>query len=161
MQRLWAPWRMTYIENIPRSEGCFLCEAAKTPDPCAENLVLWRDELALCIMNRYPYNNGHLLIAPCAHKADLADLSPEECTAVLEGLIKTKSAVSATMSPDGFNIGLNLGKSAGAGLEEHLHFHIVPRWQGDTNFMPVLGGTKVIPQSLADLYVTLKEALDA
>lgn len=159
MERLWAPWRMQYIADIPESDGCFLCEAAACDEPGEENLVVWKDEVALCIMNRFPYNNGHLLVAPLSHEGDIDNLSREERAALMEGLVRTKAVLSAVMRPEGFNIGLNLGRSAGAGIEDHLHFHIVPRWNGDTNFMPVLADTKVIPQSLADLYGKLKSAL--
>ena len=146
---------MAYIDQISRNKGCFLCDAARTGEPSAENLVLWRGDLALCIMNRYPYNNGHLLVAPRAHKADLADLSGDECLALLDALARMKKVLAEAMSPDGFNIGLNLGKAAGAGLEDHLHFHIVPRWQGDTNFMPVVGEVRVLPEALAATYAKL------
>jgi len=160
MGRLWAPWRMQYIDGIADSEGCFFCEAATCDEPGVENLVVWKNERALCIMNRFPYNNGHLLVAPLDHEGELEDLAPEVNEALLAGIVKTKRVLEKVMNPDGFNIGLNIGRAAGAGVEDHLHFHIVPRWNGDTNFMPVLAGTKVIPQSLADLYEKLRSALD-
>ena len=151
---------MQYIADIPASEGCFLCEAAACDAPGVENLVVWKDDLALCIMNRFPYNNGHLLVAPHSHEGDIDDLSPEERAGLMEGLVRTKAVLTAVMRPEGFNIGLNLGRSAGAGVADHLHFHIVPRWNGDTNFMPVLADTKVIPQALGDLYDKLRCALE-
>jgi len=160
MGRLWAPWRMQYIDGIADSEGCFFCEAAACEQGNVENLVVWKNEHALCIMNRFPYNNGHLLVAPVDHEGELEDLAPEVNEALLAGIVKTKRVLRKVMNPDGFNIGLNIGRAAGAGIEDHLHFHIVPRWTGDTNFMPVLAGTKVIPQSLADLYEKLQSALD-
>ncbi len=159
MRRLWAPWRMQYIGGIEQNEECFLCEAAKCDEPAEDNLVVWKDDLALCIMNRYPYNNGHLLVAPLWHEAALEQLAADARLALFDGLVRTKGVLERVMSPDGFNIGLNLGRAGGAGIEDHLHFHIVPRWNGDTNFMPVVAATKVIPQSLTDLYGRLKDAL--
>ncbi|MCD6405554.1 MAG: HIT domain-containing protein [Planctomycetes bacterium] len=159
MKRLWAPWRMKYIEEIPKTDGCFLCEAAEAGEAGDENLVVWREDLALCVMNRYPYNNGHLLVAPCRHEGEIGSLCEEERAALFGGLVRAKDLLQKVMSPDGFNIGLNLGRVAGAGLESHLHFHVVPRWNGDTNFMPVLADTKVIPEALSDLCGKLKGAL--
>ena len=159
MERLWAPWRMTYINGIGKSGGCFLCAAANETARDDENLVVWRNPDAFCVINRFPYNNGHLLVAPARHTGELADLTDGQRHAVLEGLILSKALLEKTMKPDGFNMGLNLGRVAGAGLLDHLHFHIVPRWDGDTNFMPVLADTKIMPQHLSDLYVILKKAL--
>ena len=157
MQRVWAPWRMAYIDNIPTTDGCFLCEFSDQ-SICEGNLVVWKSDLVLCVMNRFPYNNGHLLVAPCAHKGEIEDLTPPERTALFDGLVDAKKLLDKVMCPDGFNVGLNIGRAAGAGLADHLHFHIVPRWGGDTNFMPVLADTKVIPQALCDLYAKLVEA---
>jgi len=160
MERLWAPWRMKYIERVEDDEGCFLCEAARAAEPSAENLLVWKDELSLCIMNRFPYNNGHLLVAPLRHRGGLDALSAEERAGLMEGLLKTRRLLSEVMSPEGFNVGLNLGRASGAGLAEHLHFHIVPRWSGDTNYRPVVADTKVIPEALEDLHAKLRDALE-
>lgn len=161
-QQLWAPWRLAYVASTdpqptPHS-NCFLCNYRdSTAD--RENLVLYRSTHAFVVLNRFPYNNGHLLVAPLSHTADLRDLTPEEsadCQRLLQVMV---SAEEAVMRPDGFNIGLNLGRVAGAGLPGHLHWHIVPRWNGDTNFMPVISDTKVIPQSLEALYQLLTAKL--
>ncbi len=160
MKRLWAPWRMKYIEGTAEADGCFLCKAAEAGVADGEGLVVWRESLTVCVMNRYPYNNGHLLVAPCRHEGEIGSLSEEERAALFGGLVRARDVLQKVMSPDGFNIGINLAKAAGAGLEDHLHFHVVPRWNGDTNFMPVLADTKVIPESLSDLCGKLKYALE-
>ena len=147
---------MEFILN-PEKDGCFLCNAAGE-DRDEENLILHRAAECFCIMNRYPYNNGHLLMAPYRHVADLDDLTEGEMLALMQLLRASKAALARVMSPDGFNIGVNLGRSAGAGLEAHLHLHIVPRWQGDTNFMPVFAEAKVIPQALSALWTQLRGA---
>ena len=157
-QQLWAPWRLAYVKSTdPKpgsSSGCFLCDYRDSdPEHDAENLVV--------LLNRFPYNNGHLLIAPREHKADLRDLSNEELLECNQMLQKMLTALEKTVHPDGFNVGLNLGRVAGAGLPGHLHWHIVPRWNGDTNFMPILGEAKVIPQSLEALYELLAEELSS
>jgi ATP adenylyltransferase len=159
MERLWAPWRMTYINGIGHDNGCFLCAAAIDEHAQAENLVLWRSDHAVCVMNRFPYNNGHLLVAPVKHTGELADLAEEERAALFDAILAAKALLEKAVKPNGFNIGFNLGRAAGAGLVDHVHCHIVPRWDGDTNFMPVLADTKVMPQLLADLYKQLREAL--
>jgi len=153
LQRLWAPWRMEYI-RLPRQEGCFLCNAFAAGDDRA-HLVVYRGELCAVILNRYPYNNGHLMIAPYRHVPDLAAMTREERVEAMELLHRSIQILGELMSPDGFNAGLNLGSCAGAGLVGHIHLHVVPRWNGDTNFMPVIAGTKVIPQSLDELWTRL------
>lgn len=155
--RLWAPWRLEYVaSSAPKPKGgCFLCAYAEAPGNDAENLVVARSESTLTVLNRFPYNNGHLLVAPRSHKADLSDLDDAELLACGHELQRMTELIGRLMNPDGFNVGLNLGRAAGAGLPGHLHWHIVPRWSGDTNFMPVLSDTKVIPQSLEALYELL------
>ena len=155
MDRLWAPWRMEYILSVDKGDGCFLCKAAASQDDRA-SFVLWRGTMSLVVMNRWPYNNGHLLVAPTRHVADLADLTEDELREQMAMLQRCRRNLSAVMSPDGFNVGLNLGRPAGAGVEDHLHWHIVPRWSGDTNFMSVTAATKVIPQSLDELWELLR-----
>ena len=144
-------------ESASAEEACFLCRYREAPpSQDREHLILHRGRTAFVVFNRYPYNNGHMLVAPYAHLGDLAEIPPEvqtECQELLKHLVQL---LRETMNPDGFNIGLNLGRVAGAGLPGHLHWHIVPRWNGDTNFMPVLANTKVIPQSLEALYDYLK-----
>lgn len=165
-QQLWAPWRLAYVKSTdPKpgsSSGCFLCDYRDSDTGHdAENLVVLRGERSLVVLNRFPYNNGHLLIAPREHKADLRDLSNEELLECNQMLQKMLTALEKTVHPDGFNVGLNLGRVAGAGLPGHLHWHIVPRWNGDTNFMPILGEAKVIPQSLEALYELLAAELSS
>lgn len=150
MKKIWAPWRMEYILDDSEA-GCFICRALEE-DTDRENLILHRGPGAVVMMNRYPYNNGHLLVAPNRHTHRPGELSPEERLELMSLLSDSMDALDSAVHPDGFNCGLNLGKAAGAGLEDHLHWHVVPRWTGDTNFMPVLGETKVIPQALLDLY---------
>ena len=160
--RLWAPWRMKYIEAAAAGDepDCFLCEN-QTMDDDQDNLILHRGEHCFVIMNLYPYNNGHLMIAPFRHIGDYLELSHDE---MAEACTFTKLCIEAlheTMHPHGFNVGLNLGRAAGAGVEEHIHWHIVPRWNGDTNFMPVVGDTKVVSESLHDGYRRLREAFES
>jgi len=167
VDHLWAPWRLAYIatpkEKQPTTgaaDACFLCAGVAGTDDRA-NLLVHRSELSVVVLNRFPYNNGHLLVAPKAHKATLADLTPDELLDLQLTLRKMLCIIEKRMTPDGFNIGLNLGRSAGAGLPGHLHWHIVPRWNGDTNFMPVFTDTRVISQSLDALYDLLAEELAA
>jgi ATP adenylyltransferase len=176
--RLWAPWRLAYVTGdepqasppeplawLPDADcTCFLCRAAAKydADSSADRklMVVSRSESAVVVLNRYPYNNGHLLVAPLRHVGDLKDLSCEENAACMELLAKSTVVYRERLNAEGFNIGLNLGKVAGAGLPGHLHWHLVPRWAGDNNFMPVLAGVKVIPQSLDALWEMLRGALD-
>ncbi len=163
MDRLWAPWRMPYIEDIDDDapEGsCFLC-AARDADDDRKAMVFMRGETAFAVLNRYPYNNGHALVAPHAHKGDLGELTDAEMGESLALARDIMALYRKMMRPDGFNVGFNFGRVAGAGLPGHLHLHVVPRWSGDTNFMPVLGETKVIPQALEDLYDRIRRTLDA
>lgn len=163
MDRLWAPWRLQYVAAPPPdpdAEDCFLCRGlAQHSD--RENQILLRTASSAVVLNRYPYNNGHLLVAPLAHKAQLSELTDAEMLDGQHVLRQMIDLLTRTMRPDGFNIGANLGRVAGAGLPGHLHWHIVPRWNGDTNFMPVLSDVKVISQSLAALYDTLAAALSS
>lgn len=159
-RQLWAPWRLAYIVTTkePDPGGCFICRY-RDERRDAENLVVARGTSCMTVLNRFPYNNGHLLVAPLKHKATLADLDDEEMLECMHQLRRMTEALTRVFSPDGFNIGLNLGKAAGAGLPGHLHWHVVPRWNGDTNFMSVIADTKVVPQSLAALYELLTSEL--
>ncbi len=156
MQRLWTPWRRAFIEGTTgdASGGCFLCDnPAEQDDPA--NLILWRGEGAYVLLNLYPYNSGHVLIAPYTHGGDLAGL---DTSIALELMALTQRCVGVLQQvyrPEGFNVGMNLGKPAGAGVPDHLHVHVVPRWNGDTNFMPVVGETKVLPETLDQTYARL------
>jgi len=150
---------MKYIEyaKVHRdSKECFICEAVKAEN-LEEHLVLYRDSSVVLLMNKFPYNTGHLLLAPSRHVADFSHLTKEELLSLAEMLRKSLTMLKLALSPDGFNVGVNLGRVAGAGLETHLHVHIVPRWNGDTNFMPIISNTKVIPEALKDTYRRLME----
>ena len=150
MKVMWAPWRMEYILS-DEEEGCFLCNLVEAV-PSPENLLLYLSERAMVLMNRYPYNNGHILVAPMRHIPDPSRLSGAEYAETMELFRFSLRILDNKLNPEGFNAGLNLGKSAGAGLEDHLHWHIVPRWQGDTNFMPVISDARVIPEALIQTY---------
>jgi ATP adenylyltransferase len=159
--KLFAPWRMEYIKGVDEdSDECFLCAAAAAGDGTDEarhRLVVGRSELSVAVLNKFPYNNGHMLVAPAAHVSDLADLSDEALVDLMRLTVRMQATLQQVVSPHGFNMGLNIGRVAGAGLPGHLHFHVVPRWDGDTNFMPVLADVKVIPQHLDELYAKLTE----
>jgi ATP adenylyltransferase len=157
MDQLWAPWRLAYVAapKPPTAEDpCFLC-AGLADSNDRRNLIAERTPRSVVVLNRYPYNNGHLLVAPRAHKGRLDELDPDELLETMETLRRMVRVLDRLLCPDGYNIGLNLGRAAGAGLPGHLHWHVVPRWNGDTNFMPVLGDVKVIAQSLDALYDAL------
>jgi ATP adenylyltransferase len=157
LSRLWAPWRIEYIRQRKDVE-CVLCTAPANLDD-ESTRILFRGRLNFIIMNAYPYSPGHLMVAPFRHTADLEAITPEE-SAEHHELVKLGIALLRRAAhPDGFNVGLNLGRVAGAGLDQHLHTHIVPRWLGDTNFMPVLSGTRVLSESLSSMYGRLKDAL--
>jgi ATP adenylyltransferase len=166
-ETLWAPWRLNYIVSAVDKDaadkpqaGCFLCRYRDdTRD--AENYVVDRSEHSLIVLNRFPYNNGHLLIAPREHKATFEELSDVELLDLQLQLRRMTKLLRLVMGAEGFNIGLNLGRVAGAGLPGHLHWHMVPRWNGDVNFMPIVGDTKVIPQSLDALFQLLQADLSS
>lgn len=154
MDHLWAPWRLSYVANpkpTPQTDSCFICQGLASSEDRA-NLVAQRTPLSVVVLNRFPYNNGHLLVAPRRHVGRLEEISPDEHLDLQTTLTRMISLFDQMMQPDGYNVGLNLGRVAGAGLPGHLHWHLVPRWNGDTNFMPVLSDTKVIVQSLESLY---------
>lgn len=157
MKRLWAPWRMAYIVKSNR-RGCFLCAMFRRRRDRA-NLVLKRGKTCALLMNRYPYNNGHLMVAPYRHVATLDAMKKQEAAELMALAALGCRALEKVLQPNGFNLGLNLGKAAGAGLKDHLHLHIVPRWAGDTNFMHVLGEVRVIPQPLDELWELLHKRL--
>jgi ATP adenylyltransferase len=163
MDQLLAPWRLAYVaapQPPQPGDDCFICRGLAGTDDRA-NLIVWRGPLSTVVLNRFPYNNGHLLVAPSSHKGRLDELSPAELLETQETLRRMVGVLEELMRPDGFNVGLNLGRAAGAGLPGHLHWHVVPRWNGDTNFMPVVADTKVIVQSLDALYDLLAGRLRA
>ena len=155
MKTMWAPWRMEYILG-EKEKGCIFCRALSDQD----NLTLYKGKVTMVVMNKYPYINGHLLIAPTRHLSLLEQLSKNEMGDLLETVEKSVGILKKVMNPDGFNVGLNLGKVAGAGVEEHLHFHIVPRWFGDTNALTVFADVRVIPEHLQATLNNLKPYFD-
>lgn len=157
MEYIWAPWRIEYIEK-PKGNGCILCQKPKEALDEA-NLILYRGQYNFIMLNAFPYNPGHLMVAPYRHSANLGGLSNQEVTEHFHLIKKSTGLLSAVLKPAGFNIGINIGKAAGAGIEDHLHTHVVPRWQGDTNFMPILSNTKVTSEALAATYRKLKAEL--
>lgn len=154
MERLWAPWRMEYI-MAKKTEGCIFCvEWDGTAD--REKLLLYRSTNSFVMLNRYPYTNGHLLVVPFRHAADLDELDEVELLDLMNTVRLSRRVLDLASAPQGYNIGMNLGKASGAGVDEHLHFHIVPRWNGDTNFMSVLSEVRVMPEALLTTYERLK-----
>jgi ATP adenylyltransferase len=162
-EQLWAPWRLSYVASAKHptaDDPCFICQGLAGQDD-RRNLIVLRTPASVVLLNRFPYNNGHLLVAPRAHKGRLDELEPGELLETMLTLRRMVGVLDGLMHPDGYNLGLNLGRAAGAGLPGHLHWHVVPRWNGDTNFMPVLADVKVIVQSLDALYDLLVERLRA
>ena len=157
MERIWAPWRIAYIRNgrSKKDKGCLFCRVKKEDKKRKENYLLKKGKFSLVLLNLYPYNNGHLLFAPLRHISKLSQLSKEEREEIFFLVNRSIEALNKIIKPDGYNLGMNLGKIAGAGVPGHIHFHLVPRWTGDTNFFPVVSETKVISQSLSELYQKL------
>lgn len=155
MDRLWAPWRVNYVRGKRKEKGCIFCSAK---NGISKDYVIFKSEFTIVMLNIYPYNNGHLLISPLRHMRDISQLRQEEVLDLFKCLNKAKALLQKVLQPQGYNIGLNLTRTAGAGITGHLHIHLVPRWEGDTNFMPVLSNTKIISQSLDDLAKSLKNA---
>ena len=154
---LWAPWRIDFIRG-PKEHRCFLCNKKTdftTPD---EDMMIYRGELAFVILNRFPYNSGHLLISPYRHIGDIVDLTEAEQGEIMRLTVRTKQTLQQLMQPQGYNVGFNLGQSAGAGVADHIHLHVVPRWNGDTNFMPVIGNTRVVPEALEQTVKLIRDA---
>jgi ATP adenylyltransferase len=162
MKRLWTPWRMAYIKAPKeKSTGCIFCEkisATRAHDRA--NLVLLRGKRAFMMLNLYPYSNGHLMVAPYEHTGELESLDAKTLQEMMLFVSRGIRALRRTMNPQGFNIGVNMGKVAGAGVEDHVHIHVVPRWNGDTNFMPVLSKVRLIPELLPQTYDNLLAALE-
>jgi len=159
---LWAPWRIPYLRKITRQEkpdACFFCTYAAAPKQDRKNLVVLRGKSCFTVMNRFPYAGGHLLIAPFAHKADLGDFTADEREETFEHLVRMQRVLEKLMKPQGFNMGLNIGRAAGAGVPGHLHFHLLPRWNGDSNFMTTAAQVRVIPQALDELHGELQKTL--
>ncbi len=160
MNKLWSPWRSQYIDSIKdksNSQICVLCNSAHQDLDKEDNLLIAKGKFTFTVLNLYPYNNGHLMIVPNRHINDFLQLTNDESIEIMQKLQLAEKALKIVLKPEGFNIGANLGKVSGAGLDEHIHFHIVPRWNGDTNFMPVLGEVKVISQDLMATKKNLRE----
>lgn len=158
MERIWAPWRQSYVTNAQADAGCIFCPDQAGRDD-RERLILTRSDHSLMMLNRYPYSGGHLMVAPLRHTAGLDDLSDAELLDLTHLLRRGCALLRRVATPDGFNVGINLGKAAGAGVAEHLHIHIVPRWNGDSNFMTVVGDVRVIPDGLTEAYDRLSRVL--
>jgi ATP adenylyltransferase len=156
VRRLWAPWRLEYIQNADDQPGCVFCRAIEADE--ATGLVVHRGERAFVLLNRFPYASGHLMVAPLRHTGELGALDDAEILDLHRLAAASLTALAQTMSPQGFNLGWNLGRVAGAGVLDHVHLHVVPRWAGDTNFMPVLADVKVMPQALEETRATLAGA---
>jgi ATP adenylyltransferase len=159
MERLWAPWRLEYVQHADEQDGCVFCTAAAGDD--AEGLVVHRGKRAFALLNRFPYSSGHLMVAPYRHGAGFDSLDDGEALEVHELSVQAIEALRAVYAPDGFNVGWNLGRVAGAGIVDHGHVHVVPRWSGDTNFMPVLADVRVIPEHLTETRHRLVDAWPA
>jgi len=162
MERLWSPWRSKYIASFAdkdsgKTKGCVFCDMLAEKED-EKNLIVYRSPLSAVIMNIYPYNSGHLMVVPFAHKGSFEELTEEENADVMRQAQLSIKLLRLTSHPDGFNFGANLGRVSGAGIDDHVHFHIVPRWKGDVNFMPVLGDTKVISEDLHDTWKKLTDA---
>ncbi len=156
MKQLWAPWRLEYIQAADEQEGCFLCRARDGND--AEGLVVHRGNAAFVVLNKYPYASGHLMVAPNRHMGEFGDLDGDEALEIHRLAAAGLAALAETSRPQGFNLGWNLGRIAGAGVVDHVHLHVVPRWAGDTNYMPVLADVKVLPEALEQTRQKLAEA---
>ncbi len=166
MDRLWSPWRSKYIESFANkknaskgAEQCLFCRILSSPEKDDENLVVYRGTSCFVVLNLFPYNSGHLMIVPHTHTGDFSELSETESGEMMRCTRRCEKALTEAFHPHGFNIGMNIGKVSGAGIDEHIHMHIVPRWNGDTNFMPVLADTRVISEALEDTFKKIKEAL--
>lgn len=149
IDRIWCPWRGRYIENISKNKSCFLCEELNSKNK--SHLVVKKGRNVFTILNKYPYNAGHLMVCPKKHEGNIEKITQSEWQEMYEHITNAKGALDKILKPDGYNIGINLGRPAGAGLQNHLHIHIVPRWNGDTNFMITTAETKIISQSLREL----------
>lgn len=167
LEQLWAGWRHEYVVATTGAErsggdgGCVFCRIVRSGPPSADNGVVWRGERSFCVLNAYPYATGHLLVLPLRHVAGLDELTPEESADLWRVSVGAVGAATRAYDPDGFNVGANLGRAAGAGIPRHLHLHVVPRWSGDTNFMTSVGGTRVMPEALTATWEKLTAAWEA
>ena len=161
MERLWTPWRFEYVSSVGKIPGCILCDAISAGPECdAENLVLFRGRLNYVIINKYPYNSGHLMVAPYEHVADLCSAAADQLNEMMRLAQACETILAEAYGPDGFNIGMNIGKAAGAGVVDHQHLHIVPRWTGDGSFMTATADTRVMPETPAGTFLRLRPMFD-
>ncbi len=160
MEYIWSPWRMDYIESDKAMNGCVFCREAAKPDG-PENLIVARGQLCFAIINRFPYTSGHLMIVPFSHQPSIELLEPAARAEVMELTSKAVTVLQEVYHPEGFNIGINIGSAAGAGIVEHVHLHVVPRWGGDTNFMSSLANTRVLPEALEATWERVKRAWES
>ena len=156
MNHIWSPWRMEYIENNTKEDGCIFCNAQDKEDS-AENLIVFRGERSYVILNRFPYTSGHLMIVPLEHQPTLEELDAQTRAEMMELTSRSMTVLRNVYNPQAFNMGANIGEAAGAGVREHVHIHVVPRWYGDTNFMSTLGETRVLPETLEDTYERVRK----
>lgn len=163
MKVLWAPWRLSYIGSSEVPTGCIFCDKPRleTPEERRRDLVLATTKTTAVMMNLYPYTHGHLMVAPRVHSANFAELDPQVHADLQRDVARCVTALTNAFQPGGFNIGMNLGRCGGAGIADHMHWHVVPRWEGDTNFMPLLGDTRVIPQHIEEAYDRLLPSFEA
>jgi ATP adenylyltransferase len=160
MKHIWSPWRMEYIENHGKEGGCVFCRALTMEDG-AENLIVHRGSRSFVILNRYPYTSGHVMVVPMRHQPSLVDLQAAERSEMMELTARATAVIHRLYGTEAFNVGMNIGDAAGAGIREHVHIHVVPRWVGDTNFMSTLAETRVLPESLADTWTRIHEGFGA
>lgn len=157
MEYLWSPWRMEYIMSEKDEGQCTFCKEAAKPDG-PENLVVYRGKRVFLILNRFPYTNGHIMVVPFEHCSSIEKLDSETMTEMMEMTSRSLGVLRSVYRPEGYNIGMNIGEAAGAGIADHVHIHVVPRWGGDTNFMSTLAGTRVLPEALEDTFERVKKA---
>jgi ATP adenylyltransferase len=159
MKNLWAPWRISYVRHaLDEGQGCIFCTLPKE-NRDEENFILKRGAKSFAMLNRFPYNTGHLMVAPYRHVPSLEDLEGDELLEVFQGVQEMLAALKKSLNPEGFNVGVNIGRISGAGFDGHVHVHVVPRWGGDTNFMPVVADVKVIPEGLRETYLRIRKEL--
>jgi len=159
MNHLWSPWRMEYIENNTKIDGCVFCVMQGMPDS-PENLIAFRGKHSFVILNRYPYTSGHLMVVPYVHQPNLEELDPDTRAEMMELTTRCMTVLRSIYNPQAFNMGANIGEAAGAGIKEHVHIHIVPRWAGDTNFMSAVGDVRVLPESLESTWTRVKKGFE-